>query len=236
MRKVLIFLFPLFLFSSILCAAEDEVSIAKAQLNRAIILIDEILPSTEHLESARLNFIKRNFLVVKNSLQQNGLAHAATMRSYQQLIVAFRYSSSFLKQLESEFNTLAIKELFDINELIVKARGFDDTPYTQITANVFSEMHQLFLQLQTLASLPADLKNQINALIPKIGNVIAIAKQGDRPKTFAAAVPLSKEITALYVTFGRVQHANPAFDVILDIQGLNEFYAEFAQIEGGANP
>ena len=236
MRKVLLFLLSLQLFSPVFCTAEDEVSVAKEQLNRAIVLIDGILPGTEHLESARLNFIKRNVLAVKSSLEQNGLAHAATMRSYQQLIVAFRYSSSFLKQLESEFNSKAIKELFDISELIVKARGFDDTPYTQITANVFSEMHQLFLQLQTLASLPADLKNQINALIPKLGNVIAIAKQGDRPKTFAAAVPLSKEITALYALFGRVQHANPAFDVILDIQGLNEFYAEFAQIEGGANP
>jgi len=231
MRKHLIFLLPLFLVSSVFYA-EDEVSIARAQLNRAVELIEGVIPGTERLETARLSFLKRNFLAVRTSLQQNGLAHAATMRSYQQLIVAFRYSNSFLKQLESEYTIGALKELYDINELIAKARGFDDTPYTQITANVFSEMHQLFLQLETLASLSPDLKNPIHALIPKMGNVIAIAKQGDRPKTFAAAVPLSKEITALYAAFGKIQHANPAFDAVLDIQGLNEFYAEFAQIEG----
>ena len=171
-------------------------------------------------------------LSVKSSLNQNGLAHAATMRSYQQLIVTFRYSVSFLKQIETNDTTVAIRELLDINELIVKARGFDDTPYTQITANVFSEMYQNLLNLKGLSSLPEGLIKKINSLTPKIGNVIAIAKQGDRPKTFAAAVPLSQEVTRLYPEFERVQFSNPAFNIILDLQGLNEFYSDYAQIEG----
>ncbi|MFM8315859.1 MAG: hypothetical protein ACKOA8_16380, partial [Deltaproteobacteria bacterium] len=210
----------------------DEVSLAIEQLDRAVYLIEGIQRPAEQLDKARLGFIKRNALMVKSSVQEKGLAHAATMRSYQQLIVAFRYSSSFLKQLATEYSGEAIKELVDIHEAIVKARGFDDTPYTQITANVFGEMYQLVKQLSTVSVLPAGLKPKLDALIPKIGNVIAIAKQGDRPKTFKAAVPLSQEITALYGDLGKVQHANSAFDIVLDIQGLNEFYAEFAQIEG----
>lgn len=217
---------------SFMANALDEVSVAIEQLDRTVQILEVLQNTSEQLDRARLGFIKRNALMVKSSIKDKGLAHAATMRSYQQLIVAFRYSSSFLKQLSTESTGESIKELVDINELIVKDRGFDDTPYTQITANVFTEMYQLVLQLSTASTLPEGLKPKLDSLVPKLGNVIAIAKQGDRPKTFKAAVPLSQEITALYADLGRVQHANSAFDTVLDIQGLNEFYAEYAQIEG----
>lgn len=236
MRKYLFFsLLTTLVFPSLFCRA-DEVGEALSQLKRANELIDYILPTTEQTERARLGFIKKNLNLVKTSIQEKGLAHAATMRNYQQLIIAFRYSVSFFKQIETEFSVKALKELSDINELIVKARGFDDTPYTQITANVFTEMYQLVQQLSSLSNLPQGLQPKLQSLVPKIGNVIAIAKQGDRPKTFNTAIPLSQEITALYADFARVQHANPAFNIVLDIQGLNEFYAEYAQIEGSQNP
>ena len=230
MRKLLIIL--LFTSLSLWGYSSDEVTVAKEQLQRAKSLINSILPATDRIETSRLTFLKKNIIATETAVEQNGLAHAATMRSYQHLIVAFRYSSSFFKQIETGYSVNALKELVDIYELIVKARGFDDTPYTQITANVFTEMHQLVLQLKSLSTLPDSLKPKLDALIPKLGNVIAVAKEGDRPKTFSASIPVSKEITALYADFGTIQHANSAFDIVLDIQGLNEFYSEFAQIEG----
>ena len=226
----------LFLLINMICSigfsSPDEVVLAKAQLDRAVLLVNSMTPVADRIELARLNLIRRNLVTVKAAIEKNGLAHAGTMRSYQQLIVTFRYSNSFLKQMETALTEEAIKELFDISEAISKDRGFDDTPYTQITANVFSEMYQLILQLKSLSTLPAALIPQLDALVPKLGNVIAVAKQGDRPRTFEAAVPLSKQITALYSLLEGIQHSNPAFEVVLDIQGLNEFYSEYAQIEG----
>lgn len=230
MRMILLILMLFYCLVGI--SSPDEVRKAQAQLDRGLVLLDSLAPVAERVEAARINFIRRKLGSVKTAIETNGLAHAGTMRSYQDLIVAFKYSNSFLKQMESDSTKEALRELKLLSEEIREDRGFDDTPYTQITASVFSEMYQRVNQLKSLANLPEDLVSELDRLVPELGNVIALAKQGDRPRTFDAAIPVSRKITALYSQLDRIQQSNPAFDVVLDLQGLNEFYAEYAQIEG----
>jgi hypothetical protein len=153
----------------------------------------------------------------------------ATIREYQILIVTFRYSKSFFQKITTQQTDGLIKRLLEINEQIVADRGFDDSPYTQITLSTFGQLHKL---TQDIMNLPVseDLKKNLKALIPDYGNVMAIAKQGDRPKTFAAATEVYRKIAALYPMFQEVAPNNQAFETVLGIEGLAEFYAEFAQI------
>jgi hypothetical protein len=60
--------------------------------------------------------------------------------------------------------------------------------------------------------------------------VIAIAEQGDRPKTFAAAIPVIDQVRNLYPMFDQISSSSVGFSMIMELQGITEFYAEFAQM------
>lgn len=230
MKRFLIALIGLLLITPT-TFAETEKEKAIAQLDRIIYLGDKLSQDIELLDSARIFLIRRHCETIKTSIQAKGLAHAGTMRSYQQLIVTFRYSTAFFKSIESDNNEKHLKEVLTLYQAIVTDRGFDDTPYSQIVGNTFTEIHRLLQDLKKVADLPADLTKEINDLVAPVGNLIAVAKLGDRPKTFKAADPLYRKIVTLYKAFSKIQHSNPAFNIILEIQGLNEFYGEFAQID-----
>jgi hypothetical protein len=91
-------------------------------------------------------------------------------------------------------------------------------------------MQKLLKQAEDLALAPA-LKNQLRALWMPIGEVIAIAEQGDRPKTFEKAVPMIRQMRALYPLFDAISTSQAGFPTVLELQGLTEFYAEFAQVD-----
>jgi hypothetical protein len=212
-------------------AVEDEVSTAKQQLNRELELIEQITPYVERLDLARLDFLKRKILAVRGAIEAKGLAHMATITAYQELIVSFRYSVAFFRQIRTTVTENGIAELLKINDTIIAARGFDDTPYTKITAGVFDQIHKLVLQLGEGPLLSEGLKAKVNELIVPIGRAIAEGRaEGDRPETFQAGTVAYCKILSLYPDFDRVQRSDAGFDVVLEIQGLSEFYAEFAQI------
>ena len=138
MKYIKLTLFLAFLFSSPLSlrAQENEVAIAKSQLDRQLKLIEKIYVQAEHFAQARMIVLKKQTEKVAESIAQNGLSHARTMHEYQHLIVAYRYSIAFFKDIETESTSNYIVELLKITEDITKARGFDDSPYTQITSHV----------------------------------------------------------------------------------------------------
>lgn len=211
--------------------AEDELTLAKNQLKNQMGILNKLENTVERIELGRLRLIKKRTESVLQSIESNGIANAKTMNEYHHLIVAYRYSVSFFKEIETESNSKAIIALLDTTEEIRKARGFDDAPYTQITANVFSQIHTTILQLKDDRNLPTELNQALQALVPELGKVIAIAKEGDRPRTFEAGTALYEKLEALYPQFDKILHSNSAFDAVLDLQGLLEFYAEFAQVE-----
>lgn len=228
MRLVIL---TLFFGMGVAHAADDELNVAKAQLAREVKLLSDIEKYVERIDLARLFVLKKSAQNVSDSIAQVGFSNMATMRKYQELIVAYRFSMAFFQQIESDDTKDDIAELLRINDAISTARGFDDSPYTQITASVFTQMHKLVLQLTDGGpALPEELKQKLSELKAPLGNLIAIAKEGDRPKTFEAAVPVYHKIEALYPEFNQVMSSHAAFNLVLEIQGLNEFYAEFAQI------
>jgi len=214
---------------SAMASVDDEVRTAMGQLQKQINLIGEIEPYVERLDIARLYVLKSATQVVLNSITSNGLGNKTTFQSYQHQIIKFRYSTSFFKAITTTQTTVPIAEIQKIEEGIIKAFGWDDSPYTQITADVFTQLHDLFEQLGKLP-VTQTLRDQVVAFTPELGRVIAIAKQGDRPKTFEAARPLYFKLTGLYNLMNEVAAADAAFPIVIEIQGLNEFYAEFAQI------
>jgi len=208
---------------------------ASSQLQSELKLISTIEPYVERPDLARLYVLKQASQRVLDLIAGKGLANMATIREYQVLIVTYRYSTSFFKKIETEETSEAIKSLLTINEQIVADRGFDDSPYTQLTLSTIGQMYKLFQDLSKLPITP-EFKKSIDNLVPDFGNVMAIAKQGDRPKTFEAAKALYFKVVALYPLFQQVAASNEAYDLTLGIQGLAEFYAEYAQIDPAGNP
>lgn len=205
--------------------------------------LDAIAPYVERTDYSRLLVIRKSVEQVIQSMEDNvasGLKEVTfqTLRLIQNVIVQYRFSQVYFGWSEPKAVTSIyveavaanIDQLKILSDTIVKEFGFDDSPYTQITANTFRQMQRLLQQLETLP-LEQKFKDQLRALWPGIGEVIAIAEQGDRPKTFEKAIPMVDELKKLYPLFNQVSAVDAAFEMVMELQGLNEFYAEFAQIE-----
>ena len=52
-----------------------------------------------------------------------------------------------------------------------------------------------------------------------------------RPKAFAAGKTVYSQVTSLYPVLQNLAASNTSFLFVLEIQGLNEFFGEYAQIE-----
>lgn len=232
MKPVMMMLVAVVLLAApVLSAVAGEIEDRKTQLSVQIELINSIEPFVERIDLARLFVLKRASETVFNSIDKNGLGNAKTFQEYQKLIVAYRYSIAFMEQIRSVETTDAVAGLLQINDLIIKEYGFDDSPYTKITSSVFNQIYELIKQIRELNLSPA-LQEGLAGLLAPVGKTIAIADQGDRPRTFEAAEPVYFQISALYPLFDEVAMSDVAFNLIMEIQGLNEFYAEYAQIEG----
>lgn len=206
-------------------------------------LINNISQYVERMDLPRLYVIRSTVDTVVKDMQENvrtGRQEITfqTMRLLQNLIIQYRYSQVFLGWTQPRavssiytFRTeLYLNELQKLSQDLVKTYGYDDSPYTQITANTFRQIQRLLKALEN-QSLDPKLHDGLKKLWAPIGETIAIAEQGDRPNTFARAIPVVRQIQTLYPMFYLVQSTNAGFPLILELQGLAEFYAEFAQIE-----
>ena len=207
----------------------DEVTIAKEQLTRQESLIATIAYTTERHDRARLMILRDASRRVLTMIDSVGLGHMQTLREYQVQIVTYRFSQEFLRSITTGASAPAIEELQTIQQRIIEDRGMDDTPYTRITYSIFSQMREQLLLLQE-QRISQELSERITALNPQFGNVLALAQDGDRPRTFEAAKVLYFEIQSLYPALDAISGSSPAYDLSLTIRGLNEFYAEFGQI------
>lgn len=216
--------------SQVEAAPSNEQVEANTQLESLLTSLGKIELTVERYELGRLLILQKQIEKVRATIQARGLAHMATIREYQILIVNFRYSTAYLSRVSTDSTSGEIASMLKTLDVIVEQRGFDDSPYTQITLGVFTQLSKLLGELMNAPVSPL-LKSQMSALIPSIGQVMAVATQGDRPRTFAAAQPLTKQIQSLYPLFLQVSSNDQGFETILNIQGLVEFYAEFAQIE-----
>lgn len=210
---------------------------------RQIELLNEIAPYVERIDTARLFVVRNGVEAVKSDIEANVQAGKneitfQTLRLIQNLIIQYRFSQVFfgwteprsITSIYTEVTAGQLAELKTSSDEMVKTYGYDDSPYTQITANTFRQMQRLLKQLEDLAINEA-LKKELRAMWMPIGETIAVAEQGDRPKTFEKAIPVVQKMRALYPMFDDIASSDAGFQMIMELQGLTEFYAEFAQVE-----
>ena len=213
-----------------------------APLYRQLNLLSTMESYVERIDISRLFLIETTVKAVIQNTEDNVKAGRQevtiqTMKLIQNLIIQYRFSKVFFgwmdpKPITSIYAPIIEAELNELQKLsedLVSNYGFDDSPYTQITANSFRQMQKLLQQLETI-NIDDTLKSKLRDLWMPIGQVIAIAEQGDRPKTFAAAIPVIDQVRNLYPMFDQISSSSVGFSMIMELQGITEFYAEFAQM------
>ena len=239
--KISSLLLATFLLLSMAAKAGDEevVTNLKDQLN----ILNTLSPFVERVDQARLLVIKNSVNAVLEDIQSN-LAQSRptttfqTIRLIQNLIIQYRFSTAFfgwstpisMTSIYSPSIEEYLNELKVLSKSIEQNFGLDDSPYTQITANTFKQMQKLLKQLETLP-LNENLKKDLRSLWRPIGETIAIATQGDRPRAFEKAKIVIEDLRRLYPQFDKVSASAAGFTNVLELQGLAEFYAEFAQMD-----
>lgn len=242
LQKLKTFVIIFLLTLTALAQATD--SEATKPLNRQMQLIDSLKPFADRQDLARLYVINSSIRVViqdmnSNVAQNKSEVTVATIRILQNLMIQYRFSQVFFGWQQSDVgpsgnivtnqSTEILSELKTLSDDLVTEYGFDDSPYTQITANTFKQMQVLIQGLEAIQINPL-LKERLNALMLPIAETVAVASQGDRPKTFEKAIPLVQTIRKLYPLFDQIAMTQAGFGKIMEIQGLNEFYAEFSQV------
>jgi len=213
-----------------------------------LVLLEKISPYVERMDLSRIMVIKKTITTVKEDITKNvtegrNEVTFQTLRLIQNLIVQYRFSQVFfgwttprsINSIYTEYTAQDLAALQNLSLEMVKVYGYDDSPYTQITASTFRQMQRLLQQLETLP-MDASLKQSLRDLWQPIGETIAVAEQGDRPNTFAKAIPVIAKVQALYPMFDAISASEAGFPMIMELQGLTEFYAEFAQMDAEPKP
>lgn len=207
-----------------------------------IYLIDQMVPLVEKGDLGRLHYVKKSIQAILENIEKNlkeGRIEITvqTLKLIQNLVIQYRYSQVYFgwttprsaTSIYTPFTSPFLERLKKNNEQMVLEFGYDELPYSQITANAFHQMHALLKQLEALP-IPADLKNELRALWMPIGETIALAEQGDRPKTFAKAALVIKIMRSLYPMFDRISATDVGYALVMELQGLTEYYADYAQV------
>lgn len=217
-----------------------------APFEKQIALIDEISDVVERVDLPRLMIIRSSVDAVISDMKANLLAGRKevtfhTARLMENLFAQYRISQSYLgwtsppslTSIYTEAKAPQIDELKQISDHLAVEYGLDNsshTSYTQITANIFRQMQGLLEKVQDLP-LDGQLKNQLRVLWRSTGDCIVTADQGTRLETVAKAVQVIKQIRDDYPLFDRISGSQPGFQMIVELRGLSELYAEFAGIQ-----
>lgn len=194
---------------------------------------ERIVDVENYVESAdlgRLIVLKKLTQRVIDSLKEKGLGHMATINSYQEMAMAFRYSEVFFKQISTTVTDDSLQKLIKTNNTIIKERGFDEVLGTSLVAHIVTQMQVISAQL---AKLPVSekLKSNVASMQSLFGQAISVAKQGDRPRAFAKGTEIYNQLLNLYPEMEKVSASNQAYMLVVELMGLNEFFASYAQIK-----
>lgn len=233
-----------FMIVGYLAFAQTDASVfTVSMLDEQVKIIDRIRPTVYRIDQARLLVIRKAIEDVATDIKQNKINGRSeitfqTMRLLQYLIVQYRYSHVFLgweetPNIVSIYTPSTAEDLQKLRTNYQKLQsvfGIDDTPYTKVTSHYFRQLEKLLRQLEALP-IDFELKKSIRELLPAMARTIAIAEQGDRPKTFKAAEKMLPVFRSFYPRFNAISDSAAGFSAILEIQGLTETYAEFAQFD-----
>lgn len=213
-------------------AHANEVTTAKKQLDAVIANLEFVKREGLHLmDEGRLFILQDAAQKVAKLIQERGLANTVTMNAYQQLIVKFRFSTQFFEFIRTKKTEARIADTLNIVAKIRQERGFDDEPYTKILKSNLTQIKESLDQVAKASRTPEETRRRIQALTLDFGNAIAVADQGDRPKAFEQAISLHRKLKDLYGALQALAGDQNTFRFVLEVMGLNEFVAEYAQLE-----
>jgi hypothetical protein len=190
--------------------------------------ISSIQRFTERGDLGRLLILQKTIQKASDATKQNGLLNQKTMNAFLEMSISFRYSQAFFANITTEETKQNILAVISAVGGITKLMGLDESPATQVTANILTQIKQLNDQLGKM-DITTNLKLKLAQINPDLGKAIAEARQGDRPLAFEAADKVMKKYYQLSPEFNNVLSGKEAFAVVIEIQGLIEFYDEFAQ-------
>jgi hypothetical protein len=225
--KYIIITFLISCLSFNLYSAEKEDAVAI--LNSQIAVIAKIKRFVDVQDLGRL-------IVLKNATQQtidrinvDGIAHTRTLNEYLKQYITYKSSTAYFTYISTPVIADYVKQLYDIMDNIAHERGLDDFTFNKMTYNTFSQMHILLTEL-VKGNVSEELKAELNSLNVDFGHLLAIANSGDNIPTFKEGADMYHKIEALYPSLYTAANKGPLYDLILNIQGLNELYAEYAGI------
>lgn len=199
-------------------------------LQREVAILNAIMKYADKPEVPRLKTI---LTVVNDALttinSHENIANYESVQSIQNVVLTFRYSTSFFEQIRSDLLSKRIDEAQNINETLAKDFGFDAAEGATIVALILKQEHSIVSELLD-SDMPSDLRSDVSALLPVLGRALAISSTGDRPNAYAAADDVYNKISALYDRFAKISISQSAFSVVQELVQLNEFYASYGQV------
>jgi len=231
MRKAKFVFIPLIIAAtSFGQATNDEVQVAKDQLARQLNLLEDIEQFTERQDVGRLRLIAKTAKETLQDIEANGLGNFNTFMSYWEHVIKVRYSKLFFESITTDASSEAIREFFEIQEKIVADRFNGKDPELKIIASHYSEI-KLNLDSILNENIGEDLDRLIRGSFIPIAKVISAGHaHGDAGSTDEAKAAY-KAIRDLYAEFAKVSSSDSIFDLVVNIQALNEFVGEYINVE-----
>ncbi|MDO9181968.1 MAG: hypothetical protein Q7U04_06150 [Bacteriovorax sp.] len=227
MIKLKLFILIAAMFSQNLSATETDDAVAK--LTSQLTLITKIKRFVDTQDQGRLIVLKNSTEQTITAIKTNGLTHTKTLNQYLNQFVTYKTSTSYFSYINTAVIAPDVKSLYDIMDAITKERGLDDFTFNKMTYNTFSQMH-LLLQELAKGNISDELKSALANITVDFGHLLATANSGDNIPTFKAGAEMFHKIEALYPLLYQAASRGPVFDLILNVQGLNELYGEYAGI------
>lgn len=197
--------------------------------------IDRILPYVERQDIPKLAFLKQTSRKLLESIIARGQANMETLQNLQEMLIAYRFSVNVFQTVRTVRTSQYIEDLQSVTRQISDLSGFDQSPYTKITFGVFQRLRVLTLSLTELP-IQQTLAEKLRDLQPQIGRVLAAASQGDHRLTLQAGEECLAKIVALYPAFNEISISDMAFNSVMEIQGIGEFYADFIKADDPLDP
>lgn len=180
----------------------------------------------ERIDLGRIMVLERRIEATHKSVSEKGLGNWETMKSYQELVLAFRYSEQFMESISTELSAGYISEIKKMNDAMIKARGFDKNVTGSLVANILKQIKNLADQIQGGRDLDSNLeawfRTEFNTSIAKA--LAAAMEHGDVPSSFWQANNIYGMVTSKYDLLYKINAKNPAYNMVTELMGLLEFY------------
>lgn len=199
------------------------------QLLRQGIYLKALLPMVESQDAPRVRHLLQLNERAAASLDQLGPLHKETTEALQIWAIAFSYSKSFWKLVDSERGTVAIQSINESTDRIFTKSGLQAEASSHVTQGLFRQMVETLMVIEKLPGLEK-IHDTLLTLKATFGRVLSAAEGGDRPQAFKVAVPASQALDQAIDQMIYLLSSKAVSESILQLQVLNELFKEFSQV------